>query len=150
MRLKHALQIAESAHRDQTDLSGVPYIEHPKAVALMVAIETNANVASMRVALLHDVVEDSTWTVNQLIAEGLPIYDAQAVEAITRRKGEVYMEYIGRVGQNLMARKVKICDLKHNLSPARALPDEARNESLRKRHERALKVLIAEEVMREW
>ena len=69
---------------------------------------------SLSVALLHDVVEDSDWTLEDLRKEGLPEEVVQAVGIITKKRNENYEEYILRVKQNPLARQVKLADLKHN------------------------------------
>jgi len=90
------------------------------------------------VALLHDVVEDSqTWTVEGLRAEGFPEVIVEAVDAISRRKGEQYFSYINRVLRNDVARSVKLADLNDNLW-GRMPP----KPSLKERYEKAEKILF--------
>jgi len=91
------------------------------------------------VALLHDVVEDSqTWTVEGLRAEGYPEVIVEAVDAISRRKGEQYFSYINRVMQNDVARSVKLADLNDNLW-GRMPP----KESLKARYLKAEEILFS-------
>lgn len=104
-----ALAIAEDAHKGQVDKAGVDYIQHPLFVASLVEGEL-----AKTVALLHDVVEDSDWTLGDLRKEGLPEEVVQAVGIITKKRNENYEEYILRVKQNPLARKVKLADLQHN------------------------------------
>ena len=106
---QQALAIAKDAHKGQVDKAGVDYIQHPLFVASLVEGEL-----AKTVALLHDVVEDSDWTLEDLRKEGLPEEVVQAVGILTKKRNEKYEEYILRVKQNSLARQVKLADLKHN------------------------------------
>lgn len=106
---QQALAIAKDAHKGQVDKAGVDYIQHPLFVASLVEGEL-----AKTVALLHDVVEDSDWTLEDLRKEGLPEEVVQAVGILTKKRNENYEEYILRVKQNPLARQVKLADLKHN------------------------------------
>ena len=106
---QQALVIAEDAHKGQVDKAGMDYIQHPLFVASLVEGEL-----AKTVALLHDVVEDSDWTLEDLRKEGLPEEVVQAVGIITKKRNENYEEYILRVKQNPLARQVKLADLQHN------------------------------------
>lgn len=131
-----AIEIALVAHKGQLDKGGHPYIEHPATVAS--ALEGDDLRA---VGWLHDVVEDTEWTLDDLRAQGVDEHVVQAVDALTRRKadGETYREYIERVALNEMAVKVKIADLWHNSDPARWR--RGMRLSLRQRYKRSLKRL---------
>lgn len=106
---QQALAIAKDAHKGQVDKAGVDYIQHPLFVASLVEGEL-----AKTVALLHDVVEDSDWTLEDLRMEGLPEEVVQAVGILTKKRNENYEEYILRVKQNPLARQVKLADLQHN------------------------------------
>ena len=106
---QQTLAIAKDAHKGQVDKAGVDYIQHPLFVASLVEGEL-----AKTVALLHDVVEDSDWTLEDLRKEGLPEEVVQAVGILTKKRNENYEEYILRVKQNPLARQVKLADLKHN------------------------------------
>lgn len=106
---QQALAIAKDAHKGQVDKAGMDYIQHPLFVASLVEGEL-----AKTVALLHDVVEDSDWTLGDLRKEGLPEEVVQAVGIITKKRNENYEEYILRVKQNPLARQVKLADLYHN------------------------------------
>jgi (p)ppGpp synthase/HD superfamily hydrolase len=99
------------------------------------------------VALLHDVVEDTPITLQMLHVMGFDNGIVKAVDAMTRRKGEAYRDYIVRLAGNPMARAIKLADLEDNMSPERAsrLP-EAERSSLAKRYESAKRYLT----IREW
>lgn len=104
-----ALAIAKDAHKGQVDKAGVAYIHHPLYVASLVEGEL-----AKTVALLHDVVEDSAWTLEDLRMEGLPEEVVQSVGILTKNRDESYEEYLMHVKQNPLARQVKLADLKHN------------------------------------
>lgn len=116
MLVEKALMIAESAHSGQVDKAGKPYIAHPKYVASLV--ETQEEKAA---ALLHDVLEDTDVTVQDLARAGIPEVVISAVCAISKKPGEPYETYLSRVKENPIARKVKIADLKHNMDLSRLL-----------------------------
>ncbi|EIF40056.1 HD domain-containing protein [Streptococcus sp. SK643] len=104
-----ALSIAKKAHKGQYDKAGVDYIEHPLFVASLV--DTQEEKA---VALLHDVLEDSPYTAEELILAGLPETVVSAVQILTKKKGQDYQQYLELVKSSPIARRVKFADLKHN------------------------------------
>lgn len=109
-----ALQLATKAHKGQIDKGGNPYISHPIAVSMMMRSGDEKVVA-----LLHDVVEDSDITFEMLEDYGFSNEIIDAIRSITKCNGEDYNDYITRVKQNPIARKVKIEDLKHNMDLSR-------------------------------
>lgn len=131
--------LAEKWHGDQVGKDGLPYIEHPRAVARIVASERGRELAdrwnvdietAQVVALLHDVLEDTEVTAEQMAEAGLPQEVIDVLRVMTKPKGADYMEYIQRVKGNPTARLVKWADLQHNQDRSR-LPvitpeDEAR------------------------
>jgi (p)ppGpp synthase/HD superfamily hydrolase len=102
--------IATRAHHGQQRKDGAPYIIHPAAVAAAVPDELKP------IAWLHDVVEDSAITLDDLSAAGLPDYVVAAVGALTKQDQEDYGRYLERVCANEHARVVKIADVTHNLA----------------------------------
>lgn len=112
--LVKAIEIATKAHKGQTDKGGAPYILHPTAVAAGVEI-TEQKI----VAYLHDVIEDTDITEEDLIAAGFPKYIIEAVKVITKSKGVSYQEYLQAVKNNELARAVKISDIRHNMDLSR-------------------------------
>ncbi|HGQ5110354.1 TPA: GTP pyrophosphokinase, partial [Streptococcus pneumoniae] len=96
-------------HAGQVDKAGVDYIQHPLYVASQVNTEQEK-----AVALLHDVIEDSDITAADLFASGLSNEVVTAVQILTKKKGQSYQEYLGKVKSNNLARVVKLADLKHN------------------------------------
>ncbi|MBN6711127.1 HD domain-containing protein [Haemophilus haemoglobinophilus] len=110
-----AKQFAYKAHANQFDKAGQPYINHLQFVANLVADQSDEVIAT---AWLHDSVEDtetSLGDISFLFGETI----ATAVDAITKRKSEVYQDYLLRVKSNDIARKVKIADLTHNMDLSR-------------------------------
>lgn len=122
--------IATRAHAGQVDKAGEPYIGHPAHVAASVEGEFEECVA-----WLHDVVEDTGITLDDLRALGVPDEVVSAVDALTRRVGEGYFDYVRRAGANALARPVKLADLRHNSDLSRLAsvgPDDiARAEKYR-------------------
>jgi hypothetical protein len=116
--LERAIAIAAEAHAGQVDKGGAPYILHPLRVMLGVFTEEERIVAA-----LHDVVEDCpSWPLSRLRAEmGWSAEEPMlmALNALTRRKGESYEDFIDRVRQNELARRVKLSDLADNSDTSR-------------------------------
>lgn len=112
--VEKALEIATKAHEGQYDKSGVPYIEHPKHVA-----EGVHGDISKATAYLHDVIEDTDVTADDLRRVGIPEEVVEAVVVLTHGEHENYYDYIRRVKKNPIAKEVKIADLKHNSDRSR-------------------------------
>lgn len=110
-QLHRAIEIALTAHEGQFDThNGRPYIEHPYRVM------SGGHTLQEKIAgMLHDVVEDSEWTLEQLTAEGFSQEIVAAVDALTRREGEPYEESIRRVQADALATRVKLLDLTDNM-----------------------------------
>lgn len=104
---KRALQIMFEAHKKQIDKSGMPYVFHPYYVA-----EQMDDEKSTIVALLHDVIEDTDMTLNDL--QGFDDEIIEAIDLLTRKEEQSYNQYIKDISSNELATKVKIADLKHN------------------------------------
>jgi (p)ppGpp synthase/HD superfamily hydrolase len=109
--LERAILLATQAHQGQKDKAGAPYILHPLRVMLQMSSETE-----MVTAVLHDVLEDTPWTLEKLREEGFPPEMLEALDCLTRRSGENYDAFITRVAGNQLARKVKLSDLEDNLN----------------------------------
>ena len=107
--LELALSIAMEAHRGQFDKAGIDYIEHPLYVASQVDTEEEK-----AVALLHDVIEDSPFTAEELLLAGLSETVVTAVQVLSKKKRQDYQTYLENVKSNSLARAVKLADLKHN------------------------------------
>jgi (p)ppGpp synthase/HD superfamily hydrolase len=109
-----AKRIALTAHEGQVDKAGAPYWHHPAFVADHVT-SPEAKV----VAWLHDVVEDTEWSLDDLRTEGIWPEIVEGVDAITKRAGEAYECYLDRVKANPFALAVKLADLTHNMDLSR-------------------------------
>jgi (p)ppGpp synthase/HD superfamily hydrolase len=109
--LKRAIEIAEAAHAGQKDKGGNPYIGHPMRVMHAVDLEEEKIVA-----ILHDVVEDTHWTLEKLRKEGFSETVLAAIDSVTKRKEqcETYDEFVKRAASNPIGRKVKLADLRDN------------------------------------
>ena len=117
--------LAEAAHAGQVDRLGVPYVEHVRAVAdALLPLGEELAMAG----LLHDVLEDTPWTADALLAAGVPAPVVAAVRAVTKVPGVPYDEMVRRVAADPVAALVKIADNAHNSRPDRAaaLEPEAR------------------------
>lgn len=111
-----ASSIARKAHEGQFRRDGItPYIIHPEAVAKSLGGEHPYVIAA---AWLHDVLEDTQTSVVHLKNAGIPWQVIDAVELLTRADGQPYEDYLHRIAQDEIARKVKIADIRHNLSDA--------------------------------
>lgn len=116
MNLTRAIHIAAEAHKDQKDKVGKPYITH-----VMRVMERCKTEEEKTVAILHDVVEDTSTTLDDLRKGGFNEKILAAVEAITQNKNESKTAYINRVKKNPLAIRVKLNDLEDNMD-VRRLP----------------------------
>ena len=135
--LDDAVSIAAQAHRGQKDKFGAPYLLHPLRMMLRMKSE-----AEMIAAVLHDVVEDSDWTLGQLRDRGFSEDVLQAVDCLTRRNGESYEDLIQRAQLNPIARQVKIADLEDNMNIQRIGEVTAKDLERVARYHRAWRVLM--------
>ena len=109
-QLANAIGIAADAHLGQFDKGGKPYILHP--LHLMSQLLFDAQLAT--IAVLHDVVEDSSFTMGALTDEGMSNRVLIAVDILTRKPGQLYCDYIAEICTNYDAIRVKRKDLEHN------------------------------------
>ena len=114
--LERAIEIAVAAHKGQLDKAGKEYIEHPMRV-----MAAGSSADEKIVGVLHDVVEDSAWTFEQLAAEGFAPQIIEALRCLTKLEGESYDKFIARVKCNALATAVKLNDLTDNMD-IRRLP----------------------------
>ena len=136
---RKAMQIAYRAHHGQTDKSGVPYLYHP----IHLAEQMNDEV-TVTAALLHDVLEDSPMTAEELRAAGISQQAVDAVVLLTRPAEMPYLDYVERIRSNPIARAVKCADLRHNCDPSRLPnPPEGWREK-RDLYRKALEILTDE------
>ena len=115
--LEDAILLAAQAHRGQKDKVGQPYFLHLLRVMLRLASEQE-----QIVGVLHDLVEDTNYTLDDLRTQGYPEAIVQAVDCLTRRPTESYAQFIERASANPLARRVKLADLEDNMD-VRRLPE---------------------------
>lgn len=112
--IEKSLDIALRAYAGKTDKAGREYIHHPLRV--MAKMKTDLE---MSAALLHDVIEDSDITAEQLLAEGIPAEVVEAVVCLSRNENEDYQDFVGRTKKNELAAKIKIADIEDNIDVLR-------------------------------
>lgn len=135
--INKALNIAYDVHHGQTDKSGVPYIYHPAFLAAQ--MDTEEEIIT---ALLHDVIEDTPVTFEDLEREGFPQTVLDALQLLTHKDSGDYTQYIMGLAVNPLAVKVKLVDLRHNGDPARNAnlpPEDAAR--YREKYGRAIRLL---------
>lgn len=103
-----AMQIAYAAHHGQVDKGGLPYIFHPYHLA-----EQMTDEFSCCAALLHDVVEDTAVTMEELATE-FPPEVIDVLKLLTHREGVPYFDYVRNIKENPIAVKIKLADIAHN------------------------------------
>lgn len=135
---RKAMKIAYNAHINQVDKSGVPYIYHPIHLAEQMNTETECIVA-----LLHDVVEDTDVTFEQL-KQDFPEEVIEALKLLTHDKNTDYMEYVKKLKTNPIAKKVKIADIKHNADETRLEKITVKDIARRNKYKKALEILEGE------
>ncbi len=136
--LEKAIELAVRAHVGQVDKAGEPYVLHPLRVMLAVS-----GGEERIVGVLHDVVEDTAWTLDALRAEGFSRRVIEALDSVTRRQGEDYMVFVRRAAADAIGRQVKLADLLDNCNLARiAHPTD---EDLKRidRYKEAIKIIQA-------
>ena len=135
-KTKKAMKLCFEAHKNQVDKSGMPYVFHPFHVA-----EQMTDEATTIVALLHDVVEDTDYTLEDLAAEGFGKDLLEAVALMTHEDDVPYLDYVAKLKDNPIARAVKLADLAHNSDLSRiGEVDEETRERLEK-YQKAIALL---------
>lgn len=136
--LDEAILLAVKAHFGQRDRAGAPYILHP----LRLMFRQNSEAARIA-AVLHDVVEDTPVTLEQLREEGFAEEVVDAVECLTRDPMDTYDQYIARLTPNPVARAVKLADLEDNMRLERNATLTERDWERLQRYHRAWRDLMA-------
>ena len=133
---KKAIKLAYKAHKGQTDKCGIPYVFHPYHLAEQMDTEE-----TITAALLHDVVEDTDVTMEDLEKEGFPPAVLKALALLTHDPAVPYMEYVAALKADPIARAVKIADLTHNSDLSRM--DEVNERDLVRvgKYQKALQLL---------
>lgn len=138
--LERAIVIAMESHQGQRDKAGKAYILHPLRVMLAMKVEEE-----MIVAVLHDAVEDSNVTLEDLKSQGFPGEIIAAIACITKKSGEPYFDYIRRVKKNSLASRVKIADLQDNVNLHRIANPRQEDFDRVEKYRKALAILQDEE-----
>ena len=136
--INKAIDIAFSAHKDQKDKAGRPYFMHPVIVASQMDSEYE-----ICTALLHDVVEDTDITIEELERE-FPKEITDALRLLTHDDNTAYLDYVREIKKNPIARKVKLADLNHNLDITRIQDNPKLLEGFvrrREKYEKAREIL---------
>lgn len=140
--LNLAIKVSASAHQGQSDKGGNPYFEHPKAVA-----ESLTNTEYKIVAYLHDVCEDTSVTLDDLLNMGFTFRIVNSVRLLTKTKELTYQEYLRRIRMDSCARAVKIADLKHNMDLSRISEPTENDHKRNEKYKRALEFLESSEYL---
>jgi (p)ppGpp synthase/HD superfamily hydrolase len=139
-KLEEAILLAVQAHQGQVDKADKPYILHPLRMMLKMRTEKE-----MMAAVLHDVVEDTRWTLDELREKGFPEEVLVAVECLTKRDGEDYLAFVSRAKANPVARQVKIADIEDNMDVRRISNFTLEDAKRMVRYNKAWQLLTAEE-----
>lgn len=135
-----AMKLAYEKHKDMVDKTDMPYIIHPILVADKMPDED-----STVVALLHDVVEDTDVTIDNLKEMGFNDNVIGSLKCLTHEDGVDYLDYIRNVAKNPIARKVKIADIEHNSDLTRVRNNPELIEKFSQKYPKALEILKASE-----
>ena len=133
---KIALKLCFEAHKDQIDKSGMPYVFHPFHLAEQMADENTTIVA-----LLHDVIEDTEYTLDDLRNFGFAEDVLSAISLMTHADDVPYMEYVEKIKTNPIAKAVKLADLKHNSDMSRLDRITQIDEERAKKYKQAIELL---------
>ena len=139
-RIRRAYQTALDAHNGQVDKSGADYINHP----LTVAAQVSDDVSAIIVALLHDTIEDTALTLDELRTK-IPLTDAEAdaLSLLTHDETIPYFDYVAAIKSNELARRVKVADLRHNSDLSRIKNPSPKDFARVEKYQTALKLLDA-------
>lgn len=150
--------LSKSAHKGQYDKAGQEYYKHPIAVAHIIEVEMESELSKLdysnnrtkqevldiliATAFLHDIIEDTMFTADDLINNEIPYEVAELVHLLTRKRDITYFEYIELISKNQLATIVKLADIKHNLDLRRFNDNKDEiNQSLIKRYTKASNIL---------
>jgi (p)ppGpp synthase/HD superfamily hydrolase len=136
-KTKKAMKLCYEAHKDQVDKTGVPYVFHPFHVA-----EQMKDEATTIVALLHDVVEDTDYTLQDIAAEGFGQEIVEAVALMTHEDDVPYLDYVAKLKDNPIAKAVKLADLAHNSDQSRLGEIDEETEERLEKYKEAIKILL--------
>lgn len=131
-----AYKIAKKAHLGQVDKAGEDYIKHPEKVASFVKTDEEK-----AVAYLHDIIEDTELTLEDLSEYGFSKEVIEAVNIITKKRGEDYQSYLNSVKNNKLARAVKLADLRHNSDLTRLTKVTEKDIKRKEKYQKAIDFL---------
>ena len=136
---KKALRICFDCHKDQVDKTGLPYVFHPFHLA-----EQMTDEISTICALLHDVVEDTELTFDDLEKKGFPAEVTDVLRLLTHADDVPYFDYIEKISHNPIARQVKLADLAHNSDLSRMNDSEIDEWAIKRteKYKKAIEMLI--------
>lgn len=136
-KTKQALKLCYKAHSGQTDKSGLPYVHHPMHLAEQMDDED-----SIIVALLHDVVEDTDYTIEDLEQMGFGDNVIEALKLLTHDEAVPYLDYVRNIKKNALAKKVKLADLNHNSDLSRLNHEPTKKDIARyQKYQKAIAIL---------
>lgn len=133
---KKALRLCFEAHKEQVDKSGLPYVFHPFHLAEQMTEELTTVTA-----LLHDVIEDTHYTLSDLREMGFPEEVLAALTLLTHDDDTPYLDYVARLKSNPIARAVKLADLRHNSDLTRLDHVDARVLKRAEKYRQAMELL---------
>ena len=138
---KKAMKLSFEAHKNQVDKGGMPYVFHPLHLAEQ--MDTEETVVT---ALLHDVVEDTAYSLESIKAMGFPDCVVEALTLLTHDKSVPYMDYIAQLKHNPIAKAVKLADLKHNSDLSRLDKVNAKALERVRKYETAVRLLSDKDI----
>ena len=133
---KKAMKLSFEAHKNKTDKGGVPYVYHPFHVAEQMTTEE-----TVITALLHDVVEDTNLTLDDIRAQGFPESVIEALALLTHDDATPYLDYVAAIQKNPIAKAVKLADLQHNSDPSRLEKIDVETDKRMKKYQEAIALL---------
>lgn len=131
--LERAIAIAATAHAGQVDKAGAPYILHPLRVML-----SCTTIDERIVAVLHDVVEDTSVTMVDVEREGFAPHILAALAAVTKVEGEAYADFVLRAAADPIGRQVKLADLRDNVDLSRIAVPTTHDQERAAKYRRAI------------
>ena len=135
-QIEKAYELAKKAHLGQVDKAGEAYIKHPEKVASFVKTDEEK-----AVAYLHDIIEDTELTLEDLGEYGFSKEVIEAVDIITKKRGEDYQSYLNSVKKNKLARAVKLADLRHNSDLTRLAKVTEKDIKRKEKYQKAIDFL---------
>jgi len=142
--LARAIALAAQYHEGQTDKGGRPYVFHPLRLMLK-ALTEQEQIA----AVLHDTIEDTDLTLDDLRKEGFSDEIVEAIDRLSRREDETYREFILRIKENRLAARVKILDLQDNMDLTRIKKPSEKDQKRLLKYSRALDTLLSHDETQE-